>query len=239
MSDWSRIILVVAMSAGSSGCIAHQRAHSIVRCWADCNTYNQCAVCFEQLDHKPLRAARVGSFVWMYDQDPGHQNAFAKARLEWEALIAHRLNDATEAANQGGAVISGMEADTTAIVPPAPESSSPADIDLPPLPDQGADDDRPSPSPPVPNFDQEPVHIGPEPGPNASSQPTRIQSPQRLPANLPEQPPGISVDFPSSGGESAYRLSGHTQPVRDGEVNAPSRPRERRVPHGAWLFSRP
>jgi hypothetical protein len=246
MSASFRNLFAAVVLCTLSGCLAHQRQHSVVRIWADWNTYAQCSLCMEELDHKPLRAARVGAFIWAYDKDPGHQAAYAKARLEWEALVAQRLQQATNAANGVGPPISNQAScpvqtnpsDTKA--PPAPDSQ------LPPLP-QASPNGDPPPAPPVPPGPDEVKSVAPPaneldiPAIDGQGVPKQPSSPQRLPANLPDEPPGVSADGPISSAEPAYRLSGYTQATAaNRQVNSPAKGSTTyRRPAGAWLFSRP
>lgn len=248
-----RILIAALLLLGLTGCYAHQRKHSVVRIWADYNSYRQCSVCMEELDHKPLRAARVGAFIWAYGRDPGHQNAYAEARQDWEALVAQRLNEATEAANGDGAIVSGAPAGCPV------ESGSPptlVDENLPPTPDRVQGPNTPINVPPAPAAESPSLESAPNDSAPAAddsldaaaglrvpagqtSKP--MDSPRRLPTNLPQTPPGVSTDGLEVSAAPAHQLSGYSSET---SVSTQSRrptsqePSYRR-PAGSWLFSRP
>ena len=81
MSSRTYRILLSYSFLAASGC-AHQRENSIVRCWADYNTLKHLALFFELVDHMPYRSVRVGSFRWMYNQNPGHQYTLLQAQTQ-------------------------------------------------------------------------------------------------------------------------------------------------------------
>lgn len=245
MSAFNRYLLAAVLLSGLSGCIAHQREHSIVRIWADWNSYEQCSLCMEQLDHKPLRAARVGAFIWMYDNDPGHQAAYAKARMDWEALVAARLNEATDAVNQPGVSIGGASCEPVeqgAVIapsetvapqmsdeklPPMPKDSSPANVEVPAV-------NGPAVVAPKPAAESLDV-----PSTGKSAVPQQPASPRRLPTALPNDPPGVPTDGPFSSANSTYQLSGFNKQTSSNVTPPAPKGREYRRPTGAWLFSNP
>lgn len=268
MPAFTRHLAIAITLCCLTGCLAHQRKHSVVRIWADWNSYEQCSVCMEELDHKPLRAARVGAFIWAYDKDPGHTGAYAKARRDWEALVAQRVNEATEAANAPGVTIGGGSCEpadrTASVVAPIPTVESAgtplSNEQLPPMPsDSSAEIMVPTASPPAPHTATTAVIAPYAAAPNVVAPTTRPESldlpatghhavplqpasPQRLPTALPPEPPGVSIEGPISAANSPYQLSGFNRMPQQSSGTAnqrASQSREYRRPAGAWLFSNP
>lgn len=137
------IILATVGCLFTVGC-AHQREHSVVRMWADYNSLRRPSLNFETVSHKPHRAARVGSFLHMYGQDPGHQHVYrnrrlaerqaaeeaARLRLE-EALIVPDEQRLAATTPEGKTQMMPAESETVRInapvasppVPPAPKDA--------------------------------------------------------------------------------------------------------------------
>lgn len=68
-SNSIRMLAVLFVLSMLPGCV-FVGPRSIVRTWANWNTYGQCAFAFDRLDHMPLRQPRVESIRWAYGLGP-------------------------------------------------------------------------------------------------------------------------------------------------------------------------
>ena len=164
-----------------SGCLSHQSRNSIRRAWVDFNSLGQPTVTFEQTDHLPYHAERVGDFLWMYGKTPGHQNLYKDRRYQKE-LQASAIISAGETQDIiSGGVPSGRVTESVASPgsqPPAPPDDLPAPAAKPapapagqplPPPAPAADPSppvRPNRHPPVPALPK-PAFPTPPQGPTA------------------------------------------------------------------------
>jgi len=149
-----------------SGCLSHQSRNSIRRTWVDFNSLGQPTVSFEQTDHLPYHAERVGHFQWMYGGTPGHQNVYKIRRYQKDLQAGGEMVTPGEMAGTVESPPSKRDSAPVLPVPPQPKPPPPP-VDVPAAPEKNSA--RPDNAPLVP-----PVPAPPKP---AKPFPSKRQGP--------------------------------------------------------------